>query len=118
VNEADLPFHASDVQASFDGTGILVSGKAESDVFGVPLTVGFSAMAHPVMADGGKVGVRLTDVRAIDGTLPAVFVPALEDVINKKLSEVAHLDDYRVRDVEMAKDSLLVYLQWAPPGAG
>ena len=118
VSEADLPFDATDVRAKFDGTGILVSGRAQSDVFGVPLTVGFSAIAHPVMEDGGKVGVRLTDVRAENGALPAVFVPALEGVINKKLSEVAHLDDYRVRDVELAKESLLVYLQWAPPGAG
>jgi hypothetical protein len=118
VSEADLPFQASNVQAKFGETGILVSGKAESDLFGVPLTVGFSALAHPVMEDGGKVGVRLTDVRAEEGSLPTVFVPALEGVINKKLTEVAHLDEYRVRDVEMAKDSLLVYLQWAPPGAG
>lgn len=110
LSNADLPFEVNEVDAAFRPTGIAVSGRVQVNV----LDVQFSAVAHPVASDDGTVAVRLTDLRAQRSQLPSAFELAIEHVINQRLTTATQIKDFRVKEVEVGNQELLVYLEYAP----
>ncbi len=114
IQEANLPFKIADIDVTMEETGLRISGRAATSVLSFPVSAKFSGMVHPNARDDGSIGVQVTNVRAATGKLPSVFEPALEAVINAELNEATRIEGFKVRQVEVGNDELLVYLHFAP----
>lgn len=113
IQQADLPFDVRNVHTDVVATGILLTGQAGTTIFTVPIHTNFSVVVHPQANSDGTLGVKLTQIRAIGGQLPSVFEPAIEHAINAQIKKSMELSGFRVEQVELGEDEILVYLHYA-----
>lgn len=111
LEEADMPFRVEEVETEFTRTGVGVSGRVAVSAAGVEVRQGFSAVVQPMASSGGTIEVRMNRLRAGRANLPGAFEEIAERVINARLREATRVEGYRVTEVEVGQDELLVYLE-------
>ena len=111
LEESEMPFEVDDVETEFQTAGVGVSGRATISIAGVTVRPRFSAVIQPTAAGDGTIEVQMARLRAAGANLPGSFENVAERVINAELREATRLEGYRVTDVEVGEDELLIYLE-------
>lgn len=111
LEEEQTRFRVRDVETEFVASGVGVSGQVILSVAGVEVRPRFSAVVQPMAAEDGTIAVRMSRLRAAGANLPGAFEDVAERVINARLREATAVEGYRVTDVEVGQDELLVYLE-------